>query len=114
MILCENIFTAPPRSNRACLLKLDYIKIFFEILYLEGHPNCITGSKVTAILLNGWILPIGGASAVEGLQSTGIPRLVIKVLIETCLYGYPTSLQELEPFVKEKVKCGTLHVICDM
>ena len=42
----------------------------------KGHANCITGSEVKAILLNGWILPIGGASAVEGLQSTGLPRLV--------------------------------------
>ena len=25
---------------------------------LEGHPNQITGSAVTKILLNGWILPI--------------------------------------------------------
>ena len=38
---------------------------------LEGHPNRITGSRVTAIFLNGWILPIGGASSVEGLLSTG-------------------------------------------
>ena len=42
---------------------------FFEDSNLEGHLNFITGSRVTA--LNGWILPIGGASAVEGLQSTG-------------------------------------------
>ena len=47
----------------------------------EGHPNCITGSIVTAFLLNGWILRIGGASAVEGLQSTGVPRLVLKINI---------------------------------
>ena len=47
--------------------KIDYVKHFSEILALEGHPNRITGSKVTAILVNGWILPIGGASAVEGL-----------------------------------------------
>ena len=40
---------------------------------LEGHLNNITGSRVTAILLNGWILPIGGASAVKGLLSTGPP-----------------------------------------
>ena len=43
----------------------------FSILNLEGHQNCITGSRVMAILLNGWILPIGGASAVEALLSTG-------------------------------------------
>ena len=48
--------------------KIDYITIFQKNLNLEGHPNCITGSKVTAILLNGWILPIGGASAVKGLR----------------------------------------------
>ena len=32
---------------------------FWEIPNLEGHPNCITGSRVTAILLNEWIVPIG-------------------------------------------------------
>ena len=48
--------------------KIDYVKICKEILNLEGHLNCITGSKVTAILLNGWILPIGEASAVKILR----------------------------------------------
>ena len=47
------------------------LQFFLEILNLEGHPNRITGSKVTAILLNGWILPIGEASAVEDLLSMG-------------------------------------------
>ena len=47
-----------------------------EILNLEGHPNRITDSRVTAIFLYGWILPIRGASAVEGLRSMGLPRLV--------------------------------------
>ena len=42
-----------------------------EILNLEGHLNCITRSRVTAILLNEMILPIVGASAMEGLLSTG-------------------------------------------
>ena len=42
--------------------KLDYVTIF------KRHQNCITGSKVTAILLNEWILPIGGASDVNGLR----------------------------------------------
>ena len=44
---------------------------YFEILNLEGHQNRFTASRVTAILLNGWILLIGGASAGESL-----PRLV--------------------------------------
>jgi hypothetical protein len=43
--------------------KIDYVTIVKEILNPERHPNCITGSKVPAILLNGWILPIGGASS---------------------------------------------------
>ena len=43
--------------------KIDYVTIFKDILNPEGHPNRITGSKVTAIFLNGWILPIGGASS---------------------------------------------------
>ena len=46
------------------------------MLDLEGHPNRTTGSRVAAILLNGWILFIGGASAVDGLQSTGLTRPV--------------------------------------
>ena len=29
----------------------------------EGHQNPISGSKVTAILLKGWMLPIGGAAS---------------------------------------------------
>ena len=32
------------------------------MLNLEGHKNCSIGSKVAAILLNGLILPTGGAS----------------------------------------------------
>ena len=40
---------------------LQNVTIFKEILNPEPHPNRIAGSKVTAILLNWWILPIGGA-----------------------------------------------------
>ena len=52
---------------------IAYVIIFWEFLNLEGHPNSITGSRITAILLNGRILPISGALAVEGLQSTWLP-----------------------------------------
>ena len=48
--------------------KIDHVNCFLEILNLKGYPNRIFGSRVTAILLNGWILPIGEASAVEGDQ----------------------------------------------
>ena len=61
--------------------KIDYVMVIKTFLNPEGHQNRITGSKVTAILLKWWILPIGGASAVEGLRSTGLPRLVFKRLL---------------------------------
>ena len=48
--------------------KIDNVIILKKILNLEGHPNRIKGSKVTAILLNWWTLPISGASAVKGLR----------------------------------------------
>ena len=63
--------------------KRDYVTILKEILNLDGHPNCITGSKVTAILLNRWALPIGGASAVKSV------RLQPNNYRVTCLTGAP-------------------------
>ena len=39
--------------------KIDCVGNFSGILNLEGHENCIIGSKVTVILLNGLALPIG-------------------------------------------------------
>ena len=47
-----------------------FLYFFLEIFNIKGHKNRVTGLTVTAILLNGWILPIGGVSAVEGLLST--------------------------------------------
>ena len=53
--------------DRASSYKIDYVIVIKNFLNPEGHQNPISGSKVTAILLKGWILPIGGASAGEGL-----------------------------------------------
>ena len=50
-------------KNDASSHKTNYIDILSKILNLEGHQNCCIGPKVTAILLNGWILPNGGASS---------------------------------------------------
>ena len=55
--------------------KIDYVIVMKTYLNSEGHQNPISGAKVTAIL------PIGGASAVEGLRSTGLPRLVFYIHI---------------------------------
>ena len=53
-------------EDSAFIDKIDYGKLFKEINNLKGHLNCITGSRVTAIFLNG-IAHIGGASPVKGL-----------------------------------------------
>ena len=66
--------------------KIDYVIVIKNFLNPEGHQNLINGSKVTAILLKRWILHIGGASAVEGLRSTRLPRLVCIVLYSIILY----------------------------
>ena len=50
-------------------------QLILEILNLKGNSNRIAGSRITAIFLKGWTLP-GGASAIEGLRSTWLPRLV--------------------------------------
>ena len=67
-------------SDSSSSYKIDYVIVIKTFLNPEGHQNCISGSKVSAILLKGWSLPIGGASSVEGLQSTGLPRLVFCLL----------------------------------
>ena len=57
-----------------------------KFLNLGGHQNCISGSKVTAILL---ILPIGGASAGEGLPCSLQSRLVSMLLpLLCCMEAY--------------------------
>ena len=55
---------------------MDYVKYFLKIPNLKGHSNHITGSRVMATFLNGLILSIGGASTMEGLRLTELPRLV--------------------------------------
>ena len=55
--------------------------IFSEILNLEGHQNRCIGSKVTAILLNGWILPNAGASSERVCSCSLRSRLVTIIII---------------------------------
>ena len=40
--------------------KKYYVAKTLDILNLKGYQNTIIGSKVTAVLLNGWFFPIGG------------------------------------------------------
>ena len=56
---------------------MSYVRMIENFLNPKGHQNSINGLKVMVILLKGWISPIGGASALEGLRSTGLPRLFL-------------------------------------
>ena len=69
--------------------KIDFVTIFWEKLNIEGL-NSITGSKVTAILLNGGILRIGESSAVKGLR--------LQPAQQACLYlaKHPWAFSWLE------------------
>ena len=59
--------------------KIGYVIVIKNFLNQEGHHNPINGLKGTAILQKGWILPIGGASAVESMRSTKLPHLVFQL-----------------------------------
>ena len=59
--------------------KIDKVRVITHFLNPKRHQNPINGSTVTAILLKGWILPMGGASAMEGLRSMGLSRLVFQL-----------------------------------
>ena len=50
---------APMVKKGALSHKIDCITIFWENLDLEGHQNRNTDSRVTAILLNKPIFPMG-------------------------------------------------------
>ena len=56
--------------------KIDYVTMTKNFLNPEGHQNPFSSSKVTAILLKGWIWPIGWASAGECLPCSLRSRLV--------------------------------------
>ena len=57
-IIITNIFW-----NGSSSYKIDYVIVIKNLLNPEGHHNLISDSKVTAILLNCWILPIGGVAS---------------------------------------------------
>ena len=43
--------------------KIDYFTIVLDMRNPKGHPMHNTRSKVTAILLKGWFLSVGGAAS---------------------------------------------------
>ena len=76
---CVNFFLALAKlADGAFSHNINYVTIFLEILNPKGHSNCITGSKVKVILLNGWILPIAEASSGRVCACSLRSRLVFK------------------------------------
>ena len=71
MLFLPQLYAAamPKRLEIALPVIIDHFIVIKNFLNPEGHQNRISGSKVTAMILKRWILPIGGASAVEGLRS---------------------------------------------
>ena len=67
-------------GDGASSYKIDYVVKFSEILNLEGHQNCMTGSRVTVILLNRWTLPIGEAASGRVCVCSLRSRLVFRML----------------------------------
>ena len=77
--------------NGAFSHNIEYITIFKEILNLEIHQNRTTDSRITAILLNGWIFLIGQsgeASQWRVFYQRGLPYLVFTQteFKEKCFY----------------------------
>ena len=48
--------------------KIDYVTKIWDILHLKGQKNCITSSKVMAVYLKEWILPVSGVALIKGLR----------------------------------------------
>ena len=86
----------------------------------EWHQNPISGSIVTAILLNGRILPIGGASAREGLRLQPAQQACCLTFKAECLpysgwplYGCQAGKLEqyLQPFLLMTARFYHLRVV---
>ena len=63
--------------------KIDHVIVIRNFLNPEGQQNPISGSKVTAILLKGWILPICGASAGECLRLQPAQQACFLIIYES-------------------------------
>ena len=59
--------------------KIDYFPIFQTNLNLEGHLNRFTASKVTAIFVNGGIIPRGEVASGRVCACSLRSRLVKRV-----------------------------------
>ena len=60
---CTALRRRHARTKQHFQLKNRLLMVIKNFLSPEGHQTPISGSKVTAILLQGWILPTGRASS---------------------------------------------------
>ena len=59
-----------------------------NFLNSKGHQNPFSGSKVTAILLKGWVWPIGGVASGRVCACSLRSRLVYGLLSPKLLLNY--------------------------
>ena len=64
------------QPKRSSSYKLNYGIVIKNFLNPKGLPNPMSGSKVMAILLKGWILPIGGVAS--GKEASGQRLISLK------------------------------------
>ena len=87
--------------------KIHYVIVIKNYKNTEGHQNRITGSKVTAILLKGWIFPIGGVASGRVCACSLRSRLVYKKPLNVVLWPKrpnnlgSSSTQKLEEKAKQ-------------
>ena len=84
--------------------KIDYVIVIKSFLNSEGHQNCIVGSKVTVILLNGLILPIGGVALRRVCACSLRSRLVFSGTEYNLVKKWPGAVLETVVTVFEKDK----------
>ena len=78
--------------DTVCFFVLRCCVIFFVQKFLnpKGHQNPISGSKVTAILMKGGILPIGGVASGR-VWACSLRSRLVSYLFYLALYGtWPT------------------------
>ena len=87
---------------------------------LDGHQNHCIGSKVTAILMNGWILPTGGASwgrfCVCSLRSR-LVSLFLNTKVTTTKNLHPQKREYRNIFTVKKspnLKPACFYLYCDI
>ena len=77
--------------------KIDYVIQGLEVLNLKGNQNGIIGSKVTAILLEVWILSVGGVASEKACACSLGSRFVSYDTMNSCLQENITQFYKLVP-----------------